>query len=220
VGRDGGADRPAAGPPEEAVDRLAGLLPGQEPEDALEGLEPEEIIGLDGLVAQLAGRLIETALGAELNEPLGYPPGEAPPGGVGNVRNGSTQKTVWTELGPGDVKTPHDRKGTFDPKLLGKRQTRLAGLDNTGIKALKAMAAGRPLIGTSLGLEGMRFEDARHEVVADAPAKLAEATVRLLEDLAAGRGMGAEARRHVEPYRWAYATAPGRQLYAKLTDAH
>jgi putative transposase len=125
-----GAAPPAADPPEEVVDRLAGLLPAEALEDALEGLEPDEITGPGGLVTQLAGRVIETALGAELTEHLGYPPGEAPPGGAGNVRDGSTGKTVQTELGPVEVKTPRDREGTFDPKLVGKRQTRLAGLDD------------------------------------------------------------------------------------------
>ena len=58
-----------------AVDRLAGLLPAEALEDALKGLEPEEITGPGGLLTQLAGRVIETALGAELTEHLGYPPG-------------------------------------------------------------------------------------------------------------------------------------------------
>jgi putative transposase len=114
---------------EEARDRLAGLLPDDALQDALKGLEPDEITGPGGLLTQLAGRVIETALGAELSEHLGYPPGQAPPGGAGNHRNGHTPKTVQTELGPVQVKTPRDRKGTFDPKLVGKRQTRLAGLD-------------------------------------------------------------------------------------------
>lgn len=106
-------DRPAAGPPEQVVDRLAGLLPAEELERALEGLEPEQVTGPGGLLSQLAGRVVETALGAELTDHLGYPPGEAPPGGARNVRNGSTEKTVQTELGPIEVKTPRDRKGTF-----------------------------------------------------------------------------------------------------------
>ena len=112
------------------TDRLAGLLPGEELEKALEGLEPEEITGPGGLLSQLAGRVIETALGAELTEHLGYPPGQAPPGGAGNHRNGSTPKTVKTELGPVAIKTPRDRDGSFDPQLVAKRQTRLAGLDD------------------------------------------------------------------------------------------
>jgi transposase-like protein len=74
--------------------------------------------------------VIETALGAELTEHLGYPPGQAPPGGAGNHRNGATTKTVNAELGPVAVRTPRDRDGSFDPKLVAKRQTRLAGLDD------------------------------------------------------------------------------------------
>jgi putative transposase len=116
--------------PREVTDRLAGLLPGEELEKALEGLEPEQITGPGGLLTQLAGRVIETALGAELTEHLGYPPGQAPPGGAGNHRNGSTAKTVQTELGSVAIKTPRDRDGSFDPKLVAKRQTRLAGLDD------------------------------------------------------------------------------------------
>jgi putative transposase len=114
---------------EEATERLAGLLPDDALQDALKGLEPDEITGPGGLVSQLAGRVIETALGAELTEHLGYPPGEVPPGGAGNHRNGHTAKTVKSELGPVHVRTPRDRKGTFEPRLVGKRQTRLAGLD-------------------------------------------------------------------------------------------
>ena len=123
------APEAASGPPEEVVDRLAGLLPAEALEDVVKGLEPEEITGPGGLLSQLAGRVVETALGAELSEHLGYPPGQAPPGGAGNVRNGSTAKTLQTELGPVGVKTPRDRKGSFEPKLVAKRQTRLAGLD-------------------------------------------------------------------------------------------
>lgn len=119
--------------PESSVDdareRLEGLLPADALEDALKGLEPDEITGPGGLVAQLAGRVIETALGAELTEHLGYPPGQASPGGAGNLRNGHTAKTVQSELGPVKVRTPRDRAATFEPRLVGKRQTRLAGLD-------------------------------------------------------------------------------------------
>ena len=114
---------------EEIAGRLAGLLPEDALQDALEGLGPDEITGPGGLITQLAGRVIETALSAELSEHLGYPPGQAPPGGAGNQRNRSTPKTLKTELGEVGVRTPRDRAGTFDPRLVAKRQTRLAGLD-------------------------------------------------------------------------------------------
>ena len=105
-------------------------MPGEELEKALQGLEPEQITGPGGLLTQLAGRVIETALGAELTEHLGYPAGQAPPGGAGNHRNGSTPKALQTELGAVEIRTPRDRDGSFDPQLVAKRQTRLAGLDD------------------------------------------------------------------------------------------
>jgi len=125
---DEGAEASEPQAPLEAVaDRLAGLLPEDALEEALKGLEPDEITGPGGLLSKLAGRVIETALGAELSDHLGHPPGGMPQGP--NVRNGSTPKTVATDLGPVTIRTPRDRNATFEPKLVGKRQTRLAGLD-------------------------------------------------------------------------------------------
>ena len=76
----------AQSPTQAPVDRLAELLPAEALEDALKGLEPEEITGPGGLLTQLAGRVIETALGTELTEHLGHPSGGLPQGT--NVRNG------------------------------------------------------------------------------------------------------------------------------------
>jgi len=115
-------------PPQEVIDRLAGLLPEGALDDAVRGLKPEELSGPGGLLSQLAGRVVEAALEAEMTEHLGHPPGGVPNGA--NVRNGHGAKTVQTDLGPVQVKTPRDRQGSFEPKLLPKRQTRLAGLDD------------------------------------------------------------------------------------------
>jgi hypothetical protein len=57
----------------------------------------EEIAGPDGLLGQLTRRLLERALQAELTDHLGYPPGQAPPGGAGNSRNGQPAKSVLTD---------------------------------------------------------------------------------------------------------------------------
>ena len=59
----------------------------------------EEIAGPDGLLGQLTRRLLNRALEAELSEHLGYEPGHAPPGGVGNARNGRPSKTILTDQG-------------------------------------------------------------------------------------------------------------------------
>jgi putative transposase len=72
--------------------------------------------------------VIETALGAERTEHLGCPPGGVAQGP--NVRNGAGRKTVSTDPGPVGIGAPRDRDGSFEPRLVGKRQTRLAGLDD------------------------------------------------------------------------------------------
>jgi putative transposase len=131
----GRAQRPAGGvpaPPElelprEVRDRLAdevidGLLAGARTE--------EEIVGPGGVLAQLTKWLVERALAVELTEHLGYEPHHEPPGGAGNTRNGSTGKTLATEQGPVEVRTPRDRKGTFEPQIVRKGQRRFEGFDD------------------------------------------------------------------------------------------
>ena len=54
---------------EQARERLVGLLPEYALQDALKGLEPDEITGPGGLVSQLAGRVIQTALGGRSSWP-------------------------------------------------------------------------------------------------------------------------------------------------------
>jgi Transposase, Mutator family len=89
----------------------------------------EEIVGPGGLLAQLTKRLVERAMEVELTDHLGYEPHAEPPGGTGNTRNGSTSKTLKTEHGPIPIDTPRDRNGSFEPKIVKKRQRRFVGFD-------------------------------------------------------------------------------------------
>jgi putative transposase len=160
----------------EAVpDRLAGLLPEDALQDALKGLQGEEITGPGGLLSQLAGRVIQTALEAEMTDHLGHPPGGVP--GSSNVRNGSTGKTVATDLGPVKVRTPRDRDGSFEPQLVAKRQTRLAGLDD---KILSLYAGGMSVRDISAHLSELYAT----EIGRDTISRITDA---VLEDVAAWR---------------------------------
>jgi putative transposase len=89
----------------------------------------EEIVGPGGLLAQLTKRLVERALEVELTDHLGYEPHAEPPGGTGNTRNGSTPKTLITDSGAVRIDTPRDRDGSFEPKIVKKRQRRFVGFD-------------------------------------------------------------------------------------------
>src|SRR4051812_36265598 len=159
-------------PPPEVVDRLSELLPEGALDEAVRGLKPDELSGPGGLLSQLAGRVVEAALEAEMTEHLGHPPGGVPQGS--NVRNGRGRKTVQTDVGPVEVCPPRDRDGSFEPKILPKRATRLAGLDD---KVLGLYAGGMTvrdisdhlseLYGTEIGRDTIsRITDAVLEDVA------------------------------------------------------
>jgi putative transposase len=90
----------------------------------------EEIAGPGGLLAELTKRLIERAMEVELSDHVGYEPHCEPPGGGGNQRNGTSPKTLITEHGKVELDAPRDRNGTFEPKIVRKRQRRFQGFDD------------------------------------------------------------------------------------------
>jgi transposase-like protein len=134
-------------------------LPDELVDELLQGAKTEqEIVGPGGLLSQLTKRLVERAMEVELTDHLGYEPHQEPPGGVGNTRNGSTAKTLTTEHGPVDIKTPRDRQGTFEPRIVRKRQRRFEGFDekilalySRGLSTRDIEAHLRELYGVSVG---------------------------------------------------------------------
>jgi transposase-like protein len=85
--------------------------------------------GEGGLLAQLTKIVFESSLEGEMDAHLGY--GKHDPAGRdgGNSRNGTRSKTVLTEAGPVELVVPRDRDGSFEPKIVRKRQRRLGGVD-------------------------------------------------------------------------------------------
>jgi len=128
----GRAQRPAGGAPTTELPReVRDRLSDEVIDELLAGARTEEeIVGPGGVLAQLTKRLVERALEAELTEHLGYEPHQEPPGGIGNTRNGTTAKTLATEHGPVEIKTPRDRTSSFEPQLVRKGQRRFEGFDD------------------------------------------------------------------------------------------
>jgi putative transposase len=91
--------------------------------------KPEDILGKDGIFDQLKKAVMERALGAELTDRLGYEEGDPSGNGSGNSRNGYGRKRVTTDSSQVEIEVPRDREGTFEPRLVRKRQTRLPGFD-------------------------------------------------------------------------------------------
>ena len=85
------------------------------------------LVGPGGLLAGLTKTVLETALEVEMAEHLGYEKHQA--SDSGNARNGTRSKTVLTEVGAVQIDFPRDREGSFQPKIVRKRQRRLDGID-------------------------------------------------------------------------------------------
>jgi polysaccharide biosynthesis protein PslH len=72
----------------------------------------------------------------------------------------------------------------------------------TRLKIFEAMAMGKAVVSTTVGAEGLPVTDGRDIVLADEPARFAEAVVRLLRDTGARQRIGRGARLVVERYDW------------------
>ena len=105
--------------------------------------EGVELVGPGGLLTGLTKTVLETALDAEMEDHLGYAKHAVEGRDKGNSRNGMRSKTVLTEVGEVQIYVPRDREGSFEPKIVQKRQRRLAGVDELVISlAAKGLTTG------------------------------------------------------------------------------
>src|SRR5215470_9056333 len=112
-------------------------------EPSADELLAKELVEPGGLLTDLTKTVLETALEVEMEDHLGYAK-HAPAGrDKGNSRNGNRSKTVLTEVGEVEIDVPRDREGTFEPRIVKKRQRRLAGVDELVISlAAKGLTTG------------------------------------------------------------------------------
>ncbi|MBD4677795.1 IS256 family transposase, partial [Xanthomonas citri pv. citri] len=84
-----------------------------------------------------------------------------------NSRNGTTPKTVESEVGPIELDVPRDRGGSFTPRLVPKGQRRLGGLDDMII---------------SLYAGGMTIRDIQHHLASTIGTDLSHETISNITD--------------------------------------
>lgn len=88
--------------------------------------------------------VLQEVMECELSEELGYEKSqrESKNGGSKvskNYRNGYSQKTVKTQLGEVELKIPRDRNGEYEPKIIGKYNRNVDGMEE---KILSLYACG------------------------------------------------------------------------------
>ncbi len=171
--------RPAARRPlvdDELADQLLGKAQA----------EGVELLGPDGLLSQVTKAVLERALAEEMTGHLGYDKHDPAGRGSGNNRNGTTGKTLLTDVGAVDLAVPRDRNGTFEPQIVRKGQTRLDGF-NERIIALYARGM------TTCDIHAHLREIYEVEVSADLICRVTDAVLEELQEWQ-GRPLG-----HVYP---------------------
>ena len=102
-----------------------------------------------------------------MTEHLGYEKGEPTTSARGNARNGTTTKTIDSEVGPFEIEVPRDRAGSFTPRLVRKGQRRMDGLDSM-------------IIGLYAG--GMTAREIRHHLESTIGVDLSRGTISKVTD--------------------------------------
>jgi putative transposase len=121
-----------------------------------------EMTGNGGLIPGLIKAALERGLQAELSDHLGYEKGDPGAALFANSRNGSTPKTMASQVGDFVLDTPRDRECGFVPRLVPKGSRRLGGLDDMIV---------------SLYAGGMTIRDIEHHLRSTIGTELSRETI-------------------------------------------
>ena len=93
----------------------------------LQLLEVEDYSDLRSVFKEMVGEILENGLEAELDDELGYSKYDYRNKDTENSRNGYSRKSVKTSAGSVEIAVPRDRNGNFEPQIIKKNETSLAG---------------------------------------------------------------------------------------------
>jgi putative transposase len=189
-----------AGSAREAINQMldAGLL-----DDVMERVDAGglALTGEGGFLPEMIKAVLERGLAAELTGHLGYEKGDPAGRGSPNSRNGTSPKTVATEVGDVPLDVPRDRAGTFEPRLVPKGARRAGGLDEMII---------------SLYAGGMTVRDIQHHLARTLGTELSHDTISKITDGVLEEVKAWQSRPLEEIYPIIYLDA----IVVKVRDGH
>ena len=162
-----GDDRSAA--ESAAVEAFESLRESGALDDVMSRIDAGEvkITGEGGFLQQMVKAVLERGLSTELTEHLGYDKGDPVGRLLPNARNGSSAKTVSTEVDDVPLEIPRDRDGTFVPRLVPKGARRVGGLDEMIV---------------SLYAGGMTVRDIEHHLATTIGTQISRETISKITD--------------------------------------
>ena len=159
------------------------------------------LTGEGGFLPEMVKAVLERGLAAELTEHLGYERGDPAGRGSPNSRNGTTPKTLATEVGDVPLAVPRDRQGSFEPRLVPKGARRAGGLDEMIV---------------SLYAGGMTVRDIQHHLARTLGTELSHDTISTITDAVLEEVKAWQTRPLEELYPILYLDA----LVIKVRDGH
>ena len=160
-----------------------------------------QLTGEGGFLPEMVKAVLERGLQAEMAGHLGYEKGARSDVSPNNSRNGSTPKTVASEIGDIALATPRDRDGSFQPALVPKGARRIGGLDEMII---------------SLYAGGMTVRDIQHHLARTLGTDLSHETIANITDAVLEEVQEWQNRPLEEIYPVIYLDA----LVVKVLDGH
>jgi len=130
-----------------------------------------DLTGDGGFIPALIKTALERGLQVELSDHLGYEKGAPDAAAFANSRNGSTPKTVASQIGEVDLAIPRDREGTFTPRLVPKGSRRLGGLDEM---IISLYAGGMTVRDIAYHLEATLGTELSHETISNITDQIAD----------------------------------------------
>jgi putative transposase len=129
------------------------------------------LTGDDGLLKVMLKAALERGLEVELTEHVGYERGDPEASAFPNSRNGTTPKTVASEVGEVELAIPRDRNGSFVPRLVPKGSRRVGGLDEM---IISLYAGGMTVRDIAYHLASTLGTELSHETIAKITDEIAE----------------------------------------------
>lgn len=200
---DASAFGPGSEPPKTARDTVNEMVEAGLFDDLMQRIDAGslQLTGEGGFLPEMVKAVLERGLQAELSEHLGYEKGDPAGRGSPNSRNGTTPKTLASEVGDLRLDGPRDRAGTFEPRLVPKGARRVGGLDEMII---------------SLYAGGMTIRDIQHHLARTIGTELSHETISKITDAVAEEVKAWQARPLEEIYPIVYLDA----LVVKVRDGH
>lgn len=133
----------------------------------LEQYKPTTAEEMQSALRDIFGPMFEAMLQGEMEGHLGYENNDRGVKGSPNRRNGYTDKTVKSSMGEIEIRTPRDRDGSFEPRIIPKRRKDVSGIEDKVLTMYARGMSQRDIADTIKEIYGFEISHETISVITD-----------------------------------------------------